>query len=697
MNASSKGKREPLKDLHRPSIGGAARSSRPHELQQQSQGFSPSHAPIQVPSVKAGRFYKRHGRKEKRKLLENINAIEKPSPYAVLPAIGQQISSSSGGSSSDASTSSVVSDDDDDGLSGTGSSSSPSGRVMFHNSGSSSSGGRQSISIPPPLTGPEALLYEFENMGRRKGHHTATHRESPGSASGGRNSRASDSTTSSIMSRPSSRSSVASNTVNVFTKDEEHAMRRKLEKYQLSPEQIQGIHVAFQSNSLELNDLLTRTQFESILVHPNVLGLGFDLDKLLSALSLTGSRQFSYDDVLKVAAKTVGIKGKPGIHVQINRESLQELAEQSATMEMTLGKYFQKTINLGKEVEKFHDDAEEKLELLIPCPEPCYAPLEMRLFNNETTRGVDQEANNDHETLCMASLNVSGLTTERYDVTVPLTSWLAKSLSKDSLSDHNNTRDEQPSSNQKQISFASNRSSGSTSPSTSLGTANNMTLTMTLRRSFKEDVIAAREKNRRGGSARALEAFRARMQSGFLGPKGETPEHYWKKLDPRGLGMVSFQQVANLLSQNFPLLDDYETLQLSYISMRSTATVHQSGFPLQEIGSSPGPPSRSTWLSYDDFFPLLCHQYYIKQFWQVYKDIRYLSGRKPIKSSAYAARIRIDDCLEISNLCEVNLPEDEVARIFKAVQFGRKRKSLLFVDICHVLVDHLFTLSPSKQ
>jgi len=171
----------------------------------------------------------------------------------------------------------------------------------------------------------------------------------------------------------------------------------------------------------------------------------------------------------------------------------------------------------------------------------------------------------------------------------------------------------------------------------------------------------------------------------------------WKTLDPNSIGVASLGRVDFLVSEKFSVLSNTITLYYAYQFMQSGghATIGASSL-------SSKPASRRSWVTYQDFLPLICNAFYFKRFWEVYE--RYLmnaSGKVvavgPTKPGAKDVQYTADptcgiDTKEfffIMRRCGLRLSDQELNGMFESCGATDSGKILL-AAACNVVMTKTF-------
>ena len=180
-------------------------------------------------------------------------------------------------------------------------------------------------------------------------------------------------------------------------------------------------------------------------------------------------------------------------------------------------------------------------------------------------------------------------------------------------------------------------------------------------------------------------------------PKNAACDTMWKTLDPNSIGVASLGRVDCLISEKFGVLANTITLYYAYQFMQSGghATIGASSLSTKAA-------SRRSWVTYQDFLPLICNAFYFKRFWEVYE--RYLmhatgKGATQTKTPGRAGEVQytadatcgIDtkEFFFIMRRCGLRLSDVELNGMFDSCGATDSGKILL-ASACNVVMTKTF-------
>jgi len=193
----------------------------------------------------------------------------------------------------------------------------------------------------------------------------------------------------------------------------------------------------------------------------------------------------------------------------------------------------------------------------------------------------------------------------------------------------------------------------------------------------------------------------------LIGKKSESSHHevqksnkavdlIWKTLDPNSIGLASLGRIDELIDQKFHVVHHRTTLYYAYQFMQNGNHANVGAASLSSKAAS-----RRSWVSYQDFLPLICNAFYFKRFWEMYE--RHLmnttvkgggvgpaiSGNEVAYKAEPTVGIDVKEFFFIMRRCGLRLSDVELNGMFDSCGTNDHGKVLL-ASACNVVMTKTF-------
>jgi len=157
-------------------------------------------------------------------------------------------------------------------------------------------------------------------------------------------------------------------------------------------------------------------------------------------------------------------------------------------------------------------------------------------------------------------------------------------------------------------------------------------------------------------------------------------EDMWHNIDFQGMGLISLSAMDKFISKKFHVLKNTETLLYAYkLCSNSNRSSNLSSLSAD----------RRSWVTFQDFMKLLCHQFYFKRFWAVYERYLYV-GEGGTYVSSPDITIDMKDFSFILKRSGVRLGDHDASTLFEACQIDDSTGKVPLAAACHVTTMRVF-------
>jgi len=499
-------------------------------------------------------------------------------------------------------------------------------------------------------------------------------------------------------------------------------------KRQLTKRQIKILNEAFLKCDVDGDNTVDRTELKQVM---SAIGLSAqtdsDIDSLFVLTDTDGNNRCTLEEILQMMAPRIGMLGDPGIVLDVGHlavgKNVNKKDIKQPQIYLQLGTKMHPVIARAKAPSKERKQAgnpkpkhklskismmyEYSYKHFFECPMPCKDELYIEVVNGGP-KNFGMDGRLEKTTLACATISLADITDEITDEDHIKHVTLYKPVSK-AKPDHDELP---PASARSARGHAPEEDDNRATPSEEpFGI-----LDLLLERDIQEAEEAAdgaandaddlTDEHQMDVNALLYEECETEIRK-LIGKQSESSHHevqksnkavdlIWKTLDPNSIGLASLGRIDELIDQKFHVVHHRTTLYYAYQFMQNGNHANVGAASLSSKAAS-----RRSWVSYQDFLPLICNAFYFKRFWEMYE--RHLmnttvkgggvgpaiSGNEVAYKAEPTVGIDVKEFFFIMRRCGLRLSDVELNGMFDSCGTNDHGKVLL-ASACNVVMTKTF-------